>query len=128
MNYTYKKLAYIKIALWLVIVLTTIFTINVFSDEVLGIIFFLLGLFLICWGTGYFVFRLLQYAMRQYHKYEHEKMAEAYKLSLLFSCYIITNIILIVVEKWTRLVGINLLIAFVIIQILLVYDRDADGA
>ena len=65
--------------------------------------------------------------MKQYHKYEYEKMTEAYKLSLLFSCYLVTNIILIIVEKRTRLVGINLLIAFVIIQILLVYDRNENG-
>ncbi|MEI7477491.1 MAG: hypothetical protein WCJ81_03025 [bacterium] len=53
-------------------------------------------------------------------------MTEAYKLSLLFSCYCITNIILIVVEKRTRLVGVNLLLAFVIIQIILLYDREDD--
>jgi hypothetical protein len=61
--------------------------------------------------------------MKQYHKYEHEKMAEAYNLALLFSCYIITNTILVIMEKWTRLIGINLLLAFIIIQIILVYDR-----
>lgn len=54
-------------------------------------------------------------------------MIEAYKLSLLFSCYIVANIILIIMEKRTRLVGINILIGFVIIQILLVYDRSEDG-
>lgn len=127
MNYTYKKLAYIKIILWIVIILTTIFQINVFSDEILGVIFFLLWLFLISWWVGYFIFRLIQYALKQYHKYEHEKMIEAYKLSLLFSCYIVANIVLIIMEKRTRLVGINLLIGFVIIQILLVYDRSEDG-
>ena len=123
-QYTYKKIAYIKITLGLVILLTTFFTIQVFTDEVLGITFFLLWLFLLCWGIWYFIFRLIQYALKQYHKYEHEKMIEAYKLSLLFSCYIITNIILIIIDKWTRLVGINLLVAFIIIQILLVYDRE----
>lgn len=127
MNYTYKKLAYIKIILGIVIILTTIFTINVFSDEILGVIFFLLWLFLISWGTWYFIFRLIQYALKQYHKYEHEKMIEAYKLSLLFSCYIIANIVLIIIEKRTRLVWINVLIWFIIIQILLVYDRSEDG-
>ena len=127
MNYTYKKLAYIKIILGIVIILTTIFQINVFSDEILGVIFFLLWLFLISWWVGYFIFRLIQYALKQYHKYEHEKMIEAYKLSLLFSCYIVANIILIIMEKRTRLVGINILIGFVIIQILLVYDRSEDG-
>lgn len=127
MNYTYKKLAYIKIILWVVIIVTTIFTINVFSDEILGVIFFLLWLFLISWWVWYFIFRLIQYALKQYHKYEHEKMIEAYKLSLLFSCYIVANIILIIMEKRTRLVGINILIWFVIIQILLVYDRSEDG-
>lgn len=127
MNYTYKKLAYIKIILGIVIILTTIFQINVFSDEILGVVFFLLWLFLISWWVGYFIFRLIQYALKQYHKYEHEKMIEAYKLSLLFSCYIVTNIVLIIMEKRTRLVGINILIGFVIIQILLVYDRSEDG-
>ena len=127
MNYTYKKLAYIKIILGIVIILTTIFQINVFSDEILGVIFFLLWLFLISWWVGYFIFRLIQYALKQYHKYEHEKMIEAYKLSLLFSCYIVANIVLIIMEKRTRLVGINILIGFVIIQILLVYDRSEDG-
>ncbi len=123
MIYTYKKLALIKMLLWIIIMVATFSTINVFADEVLGISFFLLSIFLFSRGSSYFVFRLLQYAMKQYHKYEHEKMAEAYKLSLLFSCYLVTNIILIVIEKRTRLIGINLLIAFVIIQILLVYDR-----
>lgn len=123
MVYTYKRMALIKIALWIIIMSATISIINVFADEVLGISFFLLGVFLVARGSSYFIFRLLQYAMKQYHKYEHEKMAEAYKLSLLFSCYIVTNIILIIIEKRTRLVGINLLLAFVIIQILLVYDR-----
>lgn len=126
MNYTYKKLAYIKIILWLVIIGTTMFTINVFSDEVIGIIFFLLWLFLLCWGIGYFVFRLIQYGLKQYHRYEHEKMIEAYKLSLLFSCYVLVNIILIIVEKRTRLAWINILIGFIILQILLVYDRNQD--
>lgn len=127
MNYTYKKIAFIKIILGIVIILTTIFQINVFSDEILWVIFFLLWLFLISWWVGYFIFRLIQYALKQYHKYEHEKMIEAYKLSLLFSCYIVANIILIIMEKRTRLVGINILIGFVIIQILLVYDRSEDG-
>lgn len=53
-------------------------------------------------------------------------MTEAYKMSLLFSCYIITNIILIVIEKRTKLVGLNILLAFIIIQILLIYDRKID--
>jgi hypothetical protein len=126
MNYTYKKLAYIKIALWLIIMVTTMFTINVFSDEVIGIIFFLLWLFLLCWGSWYFVFRLIQYGLKQYHRYEHEKMIEAYKLSLLFSSYVLVNIILIIVEKRTRLAWINILIWFIILQILLVYDRNQD--
>lgn len=64
--------------------------------------------------------------LKQYHKYEYEKMTEAYKMSLLFSCYIITNIILIVIEKRTKLVGLNILLAFIIIQILLIYDRKID--
>ena len=54
MNYTYKKIAFIKIILWIVIILTTIFQINVFSDEILWVIFFLLWLFLISLFTGYF--------------------------------------------------------------------------
>lgn len=88
--------------------------------------FFLLGIFLLSRWTGYFAFRLLQYMLKQYHKYEYEKMTEAYKMSLLFSCYIITNIILIVIEKRTKLVGLNILLAFIIIQILLIYDRKID--
>lgn len=124
MLYTYKRMALIKIVLGVVIMAITVSTINVFADEVLWVSFFLLSIFLLSWWCSYFVFRLLQYAMKQYHKYEHEKMAEAYKLSLLFSCYIITNIILIIIEKWTRLVGINLLLGFIIMQILLVYDRN----
>lgn len=124
MHYTYKKLSLFKIVLWLTILWVTVFTINIFSDEVLGMTFLLLGAFLVCWGSSYFVFRILQYAMKQYHIYEYEKMAEAYKLSFLFSCYIIINLILIIIERWTKLIWINLLIAFIIIQILLIYDRE----
>lgn len=124
MHYTYKKIALIKILLGVIILIATISTINVFADEVLGLAFFLLSIFLIVRGSGYFVFRLLQYTMKQYNKYEYEKMAEAYKLSFLFACYVLINIILILIEKRTRLIGINLLLAFVIIQILLIYDRN----
>ncbi len=124
MQYTYKNLAYIKIILWIVIIITTLFTINVASDEILWVVFLLLGVFLLSWWVGYFIFRLIQYALKQYHKYEHEKMTEAYKLSFLFSCYVLTNIILLIMEKRSRLLGINLLIGFIIMQILLVYDRE----
>jgi hypothetical protein len=126
MIYTYKRLSTIKILLGLTILISTIFSINVFTDEVLGMTMFLLGVFLLARGVSYFAFRLLQYAMKQYHKYEHEKMTEAYKLSFLFGCFIVTNIMLIVMGKWTRLLGINLLLGFVIIQILLIYDRDTN--
>ena len=122
----YKKIAILKIILGSIILLTTVFSINVFSDEALGMTFFLLGIFLLSRWVGYFAFRVLQYTLKQYHKYEYEKMTEAYKMSLLFSCYIITNIILIVIEKRTKLVGLNTLLAFIIIQILLIYDRKID--
>ena len=126
MLYTYKKLSIMKIVLGLIILVSTLFSINVFTDEVLGMTLFLLGVFLLSRGTSYFAFRLLQYAMKQYHKYEHEKMTEAYKLAFLFGCFIVTNIMLIVMNKWTRLLGINLLLGFVIIQIILIYDRDTN--
>ncbi len=122
----YKKIAIIKIILGSIILVTTLFSINVFADEALGMTFFLLAIFLFSRWIGYFAFRLLQYMLKQYHKYEYEKMTEAYKMSLLFSCYIITNIILIVIEKRTKLVGLNILLAFIIIQILLIYDRKID--
>lgn len=124
---TYKRLSRVKIVLGIVIISLTIRYINVFANEALGISFFLLGIFLLSRGSSYFAFRLLQYAMKQYHTYEHEKMTEAYKLSFLFGLFIITNAILLVMQKWTRLIGINILLAFVILQILLIYDRDTDA-
>lgn len=122
----YKKVSLLKIFLWLTILITTIFSINIFEDEALGMTLFLLWTFLLTRGIWYFAFRLLQYALKQYHKYEYEKMTEAYKLALLFSCYILINIILIVIEKRTKLIWINLLLAFIIVQILLIYDRQDD--
>jgi uncharacterized membrane protein YkgB len=119
---TYKKLSLVKIALGSLIIFLTVAYVNVYANEALGISFFLLGTFLLSWGASYFAFRLLQYAMKQYHKYEHEKMTEAYKLGL----FIVTNAILLVMQKWTRLIGINILLAFIVLQILLIYDRDTN--
>lgn len=124
MLYTYKRLSWVKIFLGCLIIGLTIAYVNVYANEALGISFFLLGIFLISRWCSYFAFRLLQYAMKQYHKYEHEKMTEAYKLSFLFGLFIVTNAILLVMQRRTKLIGINILLAFVILQILLIYDRD----
>lgn len=124
---TYKKLSLVKIGLGILIIALTIAYVNVYANEAIGISFFLLGVFLLSRWASYFAFRLLQYAMKQYHKYEHEKMTEAYKLSFLFGLFIVTNAILLVMQKWTKLIGINILLAFVILQILLIYDRDTDA-
>ncbi len=91
--------------------------INVYEDPVIGIGLGFLGLFIACRGLSFFLFFGVQRLWR--HVAKNRIIKDSYKLSLLFGVYAMINVLLLLLGNWTKLIGLLLLIAFVVLQVVL---------
>lgn len=112
----------IKVALWLTINIVTYSFINVYEDPVIAISLWFIGVFILIWWISFFLFLLWQKLFRKNQKERIVK--DSYKLSLLFGIYAIINILLIFLWAWNRIWWIILLWGFILIQILLLENKE----
>ncbi|MEF2175128.1 MAG: hypothetical protein V3575_01545 [Candidatus Absconditabacteria bacterium] len=95
--------------------------INVYQEPMFAIPAVLLGIFFLIWGLSFFIIYISKKIISQ--KPNIVIASNSFKLSLFFSLFIILNLILIIMHKWTKLMGFGLLILFVVLQILTIKDE-----
>ena len=119
----YYTTAIIKIVLWIVVLLITYTSINVYEDPVIALSLWFLWVFILAWWASFFLFLLWQ---KLFHKLKSDDDAikDSYKLSLLFWFFCIINALLLLMSRRNKSVGLIILIVFIFIQIFLFEKKD----
>jgi len=119
----YYTTAVIKIVLWIIVLLITYTSINVYEDPVIALSLWFLWVFILAWWASFFLFLLWQ---KLFHKLKSDEDAvkDSYKLSLLFWFFCIINVLLLLMSRRNKSVGLIILIVFIFIQIFLFEKKD----
>jgi hypothetical protein len=119
----YYTTAIIKIVLWIIVLLITYTSINVYEDPVIALSLWFLWVFILAWWASFFLFLLWQ---KLFHKLKSDEDAvkDSYKLSLLFWFFCIINVLLLLMSRRNKSVGLIILIVFIFIQIFLFEKKD----
>ena len=114
----YPIISAIKLVLWVIIVLLTYTSINVYEDPWIWIGLMFLWIFIASRWASFYLFIWIQKLYR--HNIDNLKLfKDSYKLSLLFWIYIIINFLLLLGGYRNKFVGILLLAGFVFLQVTL---------
>ncbi len=126
-NNFYHSISIIKILLGITTILLTYYTINIYEDPIIAIGLGFTGLFITLWGIIFFIFLGVLYLINDENTDMLDIKKQSYKSSLLLGIYSIINILLILLEQWTKMLGIILLAIFVLLHIILFKTkRNAD--
>ena len=119
----YYTTAVIKIVLWIIVLLITYTSINVYEDPVIALSLWFLWVFILAWWASFFLFLLWQ---KLFHKLKSDEDAvkDSYKLFLLFWFFCIINVLLLLMSRRNKSVGLIILIVFIFIQIFLFEKKD----
>ncbi len=118
----YNVWALIKIFIWITTLYLVYNYINVYQDPVFGLGFGFFGLFLISWGLSFFIF-FIWYKIFS-NKGNLYFASKSYKLSLLFGLFVLINLWFIIINQRDELVWGALLLIFIILQIITVYENE----
>lgn len=122
---SFRRLSVLKIIIGAMLAGVALFAINVYEDPGIGISLLLFGLLFLAWGSSFFLFLFLQNIFHQFPYNAKRKEKESYKLSLLLGLYVLINIILLILEKRSKVTGFVLLGIFIIGQVFLFIEpRD----
>jgi hypothetical protein len=119
----YKYLSLIKLIVGLLILFIDYVAINVFEDPFVAIWILLVGSFLVAWWASFFFFLFTQKLFKN-SKIQNSPESESYKLSFLFWMYALINIILILMWNWSKMRGLIILWAFIILLYFLMMDTS----
>lgn len=112
----------LKIVIWILTLLYLFNYVNVYEDQKVGLIFWFIWLFLLAWWISFFVFFVTQ---KIFSNRPNIKIAsKSYRLSLLFWLFLIINVLLILIEKWSKLTWLWIMIIFIILQLITISDNE----
>ena len=112
----------VKLILWILIIILTYTSVNIYEDPAIWISLWFIGVFIAIWGFSFFLFLRWQKLFRK--KNEERIIKDSYKLSLLFWTYIIINILLLILWNRNKLLWIILLAGFIVIHVLLLENQN----
>jgi hypothetical protein len=111
----YASASLIKTIFWIILLVIDFTMISPKDDLAIALTLWLIWVFLLLWGTSYFVFYRVQWLFIT--KVSKERMKkDAYKTSFLFWLFCLINVLLLVAELWTKWIGILCLILFIAMQ------------
>ena len=119
----YKYLSLIKLIVGLLILFIDYAAINVFEDPFVAIWILLVWSFLVARGASFFFFLFTQKLFKN-KKIQNSPESESYKLSFLFWMYALINIILILMWNWSKMRGLVILWAFILLLYFLMMDSS----
>jgi len=119
----YKYLSLIKLVVGLIILFVDYVAINVFEDPFVAIWILLIGSFFVARGASFFFFLFTQKVFKN-KKIQNSPESESYKLSFLFGMYALINIILILMWNWSKMRGLIILWAFILLLYFLMMDSS----
>lgn len=119
----YKYLSLIKLVVGLIILFVDYVAINVFEDPFVAIWILLVGSFFVARGASFFLFLFTQKVFKN-KKIQNSPESESYKLSFLFGMYALINIILILMWNWSKMRGLIILWAFILLLYFLMMDSS----
>ena len=119
----YKYLSLIKLVVGLLILFIDYAAINVFEDPFVAIWILLVWSFLVARGASFFFFLFTQKLFKN-KKIQNSPESESYKLSFLFWMYALINIILILMWNWSKMRGLIILWAFILLLYFLMMDSS----
>ena len=119
----YKYLSLIKLVVGLLILFIDYAAINVFEDPFVAIWILLVWSFLVARGASFFFFLFTQRVFKN-RKIQNSPESESYKLSFLFWMYALINIILILMWNWSKMRGLIILWAFILLLYFLMMDSS----
>ena len=119
----YKYLSLIKLVVGLIILFVDYVAINVFEDPFVAIWILLVGSFFVARGASFFFFLFTQRVFKN-KKIQSSPESESYKLSFLFWMYALINIILILMWNWSKMRGLIILWAFILLLYFLMMDSS----
>lgn len=111
----------IKLVLWMLILLVTYTSINVYEDPMIGIGLGILGLFILARGASFYMFLGIQKFFRELPK--DRLIKDSYKLSLLFGIYVLINALFLLLWYRSIFLWIILLVGFVVLQVALFSEQ-----
>jgi hypothetical protein len=83
----------------------------------------LIGSFFVARGASFFFFLFTQKVFKN-KKIQNSPESESYKLSFLFGMYALINIILILMWNWSKMRGLIILWAFILLLYFLMMDSS----
>jgi len=119
----YKYLSLIKLVVGLLILFIDYAAINVFEDPFVAIWILLVWSFLVARWASFFFFLFTQKVFKN-RKIQNSPESESYKLSFLFWMYALINIILILMWNWSKMRGLVILWAFILLLYFLMMDSS----
>ena len=119
----YKYLSLIKLVVGLIILFIDYAAINVFEDPLIAIWILLVWSFLVARWASFFFFLFTQKLFKN-KKIQNSPGSESYKLSFLFGMYALINIILILMWNWSKMRGLIILWAFILLLYFLMMDSS----
>ena len=119
----YKYLSLIKLVVGLLILFIDYAAINVFEDPFVAIWILLVWSFLVARWASFFFFLFTQKVFKN-RKIQNSPESESYKLSFLFWMYALINIILILMWNWSKMRGLVILWAFILLLYFLMMDNS----
>jgi len=119
----YKYLSLIKLVVGLLILFIDYAAINVFEDPFVAIWILLVWSFLVARWASFFFFLFTQKLFKN-KKILNSIESESYKLSFLFWMYALINIILILMWNWSKMRGLIILWAFILLLYFLMMDSS----
>lgn len=121
----YTGASLLKLAIGILIVMLTLWTLNVKEDPEIALSFLLVGIFILAWGLAYFLFYGLELLFLL--KVAQEKMQkDAYKASFLFGLYALINVLLLIGKFWNKWLGLLLLAGFIALQVILFINDNQE--
>ena len=118
----YRYLSLIKLVVGLLILFIDYAAINVFEDPFVAIWILLVWSFLVARWASFFFFLFIQRVFK--NKIQSSPESESYKLSFLFWMYALINIILILMWNWSKMRGLIILWAFILLLYFLMMDSS----
>ena len=119
----YRYLSLIKLVVGLLILFIDYAGINVFEDPFVAIWILLVWSFLVARWASFFFFLFTQKVFKN-RKIQNSPESESYKLSFLFWMYALINIILILMWNWSKMRGLVILWAFILLLYFLMMDSS----
>ena len=111
----YASASLIKTIFWIILLVIDFTMISPKDDLAIALTLWLIWVFLLLWGTSYFVFYRVQRLFIT--KVSKERMKkDAYKTSFLFWLFCLINVLLLVAELWTKWLWLLCLVLFIAMQ------------